>query len=124
MPESNSLPVLTDLSRQQPPDLALVLGSGLSELTRRLQQACSVTFADVAGLSASTVSGHAGRLTLGSWAGKKVLVFECRLHYYEGHPCATVLMPARLARDLGARLFLATNAAGGIRDDLTPGSLM
>jgi purine-nucleoside phosphorylase len=115
---------LVDLTRQHPPDLALVLGSGLSELARRLEQSTSVPFAQVPGLCGTSVAGHSGRLTYGNWAGKRVLVFEGRLHYYEGHPWETVVQPARIAHDLGARIFLVTNAAGGIRDDLAPGSLM
>jgi purine-nucleoside phosphorylase len=111
-------------ARRQPPVLALVLGSGLSALARRLEQQFSVPFSDVPEYSATSVSGHAGRLTLGAWYGKRVLVFEGRLHYYEGHPWPTVVRPARIAHDLGARLFLVTNAAGGIREDSVPGSLM
>jgi purine-nucleoside phosphorylase len=113
-----------ELCRQHPPDVALVLGSGLSAVARRLDKQISLSFGQVPGLTDTGVAGHAGRLTLGEWAGKRVLVFAGRLHYYEGHPWPTVLLPARIACDLGARMFLATNAAGGIRPDLVPGSLM
>jgi purine-nucleoside phosphorylase len=115
---------LMELARKNRPVLALVLGSGLSELAQRLQPGFGVPFSDVPGLLGPSVAGHLGRLTLGTWADKRVLVFEGRLHYYEGHPWATVVLPARIAHDLGARIFLVTNAAGGIRDDLVPGSLM
>jgi len=124
MSEPISFPGLANRAKQHPPLLALVLGSGLSELARRLEQPCHVPFADVPGLLETSVAGHAGRLTLGNWAGKSILVFEGRLHYYEGHPWTTVVHSALIARDLGARIFLVTNAAGGIRDDLVPGSLM
>lgn len=63
-------------------------------------------------------------MTLGDWAGVRVLLFEGRLHYYEGHAWDEVVRPARLAAELGARRAILTNAAGGIRDDLFPGSLM
>ena len=115
---------LASLARQHPPALALVLGSGLSALAHRLEQPCSVGFAQVPGMSQPSVTGHAGRLTIGGWAGKSILVFEGRLHYYEGHPWTSVVLPARIAYELGARTFLVTNAAGGIRADLAPGSLM
>jgi purine-nucleoside phosphorylase len=61
---------------------------------------------------------------LGEWAGKAALVFEGRLHHYEGHPWRTVVLPVQTAALLGARVLLLTNAAGGIRDDLRPGSLV
>jgi purine-nucleoside phosphorylase len=106
------------------PDLALVLGSGLGELAQRCQVICRLSFEDVPGLAAPSVPGHKGCLTLGEWAGKRVLVFEGRLHYYEGHSWDHVAGPAGVAQSLGARRFVLTNAAGGIHDALVPGSLM
>jgi purine-nucleoside phosphorylase len=101
-----------------------VLGSGLGDVAHRLNQPLPVPFAQIPGLAAASVAGHGGRLTLGKWAGKRVLVFEGRLHRYEGHDWDSVLTPVRTAKLLGARIFLATNAAGGIADALCPGSLM
>src|SRR5262249_15134432 len=69
-------------------------------------------------------AGHGGSLQLGEWAGQRVLVFEGRLHYYEGHPWRRVVEPVQTAAYLGAKILLLTNAAGGIHDALTPGSLM
>jgi purine-nucleoside phosphorylase len=54
----------------------------------------------------------------------RVLVFAGRLHYYEGHPWRRVVQPVQIAHELGASILIATNAAGGIRDDLRPGDLM
>jgi purine-nucleoside phosphorylase len=53
-----------------------------------------------------------------------VLIFEGRLHYYEGHSWETVVRPVQIAHELGTRKLLLTNAAGGIADKLEPGSLM
>jgi purine-nucleoside phosphorylase len=116
--------VLVEQARQAPPEMALVLGSGLGAIARRLEVACQVRFEEVPGLVGPSISGHSGRLLLGDWAGRRVLIFEGRLHYYEGHPWQRVVHLVRLARSLGARRLVATNAAGGIRDDLSPGSLM
>jgi purine-nucleoside phosphorylase len=102
----------------------VVLGSGTNVVADRVQGAVSVPFSEVPGLGTASVAGHRGRLTLGEWAGRRVLVFEGRLHYYEGHSWETVVEPARLAQSLGARMLLATNAAGGIDPSLGPGSLM
>jgi purine-nucleoside phosphorylase len=114
----------TEAARQPPPNVALVLGSGMSHLARRVQVAARVPFADVPGLTAPTVAGHGGCLTLGDWAGKRVLLFEGRLHYYEGHPWERVARPVQVAHALGAHVLLMTNAAGGIHESLGPGSLM
>jgi purine-nucleoside phosphorylase len=114
----------TDAARAACPDAALVLGSGLGPVADRLRAGYSVPFAEVPGLPAAGVVGHRGRLSLGDWAGRRVLVFEGRVHFYEGHPWRAVTAPVRAAALLGARVLLLTNAAGGIRDDLVPGSLM
>src|SRR5262249_15117437 len=55
---------------------------------------------------------------------RRVLLFEGRLHHYEGHSWESVTAPVRVAAGLGAPVMLFTNAAGGIHDALTPGSLM
>jgi purine-nucleoside phosphorylase len=111
-------------ARSTPPEAAFVLGSGLGEVARRLKNTFSLPFAAIPELTATTVSGHRGCLTLGEWAGKQVLVFEGRLHYYEGHAWGTVTAPVQLAARLGVRHLVLTNAAGGIADFLAPQSLM
>jgi purine-nucleoside phosphorylase len=113
-----------DAARATPIAAAIVLGSGSNVVADRVCTVLGLPFGEVPGLAATSVAGHRGRLTLGDWAGKRVLVFEGRQHYYEGHPWASVVRPARIAHELGARVFLATNAAGGIRADLGPGNLM
>jgi purine-nucleoside phosphorylase len=47
-----------------------------------------------------------------------------RVHAYEGHPTSRVVFGVRLLVELGCSVVLLSNAAGGIRDDLDPGSLM
>jgi purine-nucleoside phosphorylase len=108
--------------RDAPPDAVVVFGSGMGAL-RRVRVEHSIPFAD-AGLPRTSVAGHKGTLTLGEWAGRRILVFEGRLHYYEGHAWETVERPIWLAAELGARVAMLTNAAGGIAEGLEPGSLM
>jgi purine-nucleoside phosphorylase len=119
-----SFTTLSAAARHRPPRLAIVLGSGLGEVARRVQPECRVSFGDVPGLHETGVAGHKGMLTLGDWDGRRVLLFEGRLHFYEGHAWDQVVRPIHLARDLGARVLFLTNAAGGIRDDLWPGACM
>jgi purine-nucleoside phosphorylase len=115
---------LAEDARSAPPDVAVVLGSGMAPVARRFRLGRSASIADVPGLAASSVPGHTGRLSLGDWAGRRVLLFEGRLHRYEGHPWDTVVRPVEVAHALGARVLLLTNAAGGIHEALAPGSLM
>jgi purine-nucleoside phosphorylase len=96
----------------------------MGSLVRRVRVQASVAFTDIPGLFSTSVSGHRGCLSLGEWAGKRVLLGGGRLHFYEGHPWEVVVRPIRLAAELGVREALLTNASGGIRNDLTPGTLM
>ncbi len=115
---------LADCAKELPPEIAIVLGSGMSDVGSRLQKASSVPFTEIPGMGPSTVVGHRGCIIVGEWAGKRVLLFAGRLHYYEGHPWRSVALPVEIARFLGAKVLLLTNAAGGIHDALEPGSLM
>src|SRR5262249_24036077 len=115
---------LVDAARRSPPAAAFVLGSGLGPIVQRVRAECRVGVADVPGLVAPSVQGHGGELILGEWAGRRVLVFSGRLHFYEGHSRERVAAPVRLAHQLGARELVLTNASGGIRSDLVPGTLM
>lgn len=115
---------LEEACRASPPALFLVLGSGLGPLVDRVRRLITVPFAELPGLPAASVVGHRGAFTLGDWAGKRVLVCEGRLHYYEGHEPNVIVRPIQLAARWGAPRALLTNAAGGIRDGLGPGALM
>lgn len=111
-------------ARALPPAAAIVLGSGLASVAKRLTSTCTIPFIEVPGLPAASACGHQGQLTLGDWAGRRVLVFEGRVHQYEGHAWRSVTLPVTTAARLQARCLILTNAAGGIRDDLQPGCLM
>src|SRR5262245_56230756 len=112
---------LATAARLAHPEVELIVGSGMSDVARRLERAQSVPFLEVPAMGAASVVGHRGCVTLGDWGGKRVLVFEGRLHYYEGHPWRGVLLPVQTAKFLGAGVLLLTNAAGGIHDALVPG---
>ncbi len=86
--------------RRSPPRLALLLGSGMGPVAERLQDRSSVAFADIPGLTEASVTGHRGCLSLGDWAGVRLLIFEGRLHFYEGHPWERVVLPLQTAARL------------------------
>jgi len=106
------------------PRVHLILGSGLAGLAGSVEQAVEVPFRTVPGLPGAGVAGHAGAFSFGRVGGVPVMVQSGRYHYYEGWPDEVVVAPVRLAHRLGAKAVVVTNAAGGIRADLTPGSLM
>lgn len=105
-------------------DIALVLGSGLGDMGKGLENPKELAFADIPGFPRATVAGHAGKFIAGSMAGKQVLLMSGRFHSYEGHPLEDVTLPIRVMARLGVKTLILTNAAGGVNPAFAPGSLM
>ena len=110
--------------RELGPKTAVVLGSGLGDVTAGFRESASVPFGNISGLVPTTVHGHRGRLAIGLWGEVPVLLFLGRLHFYEGHSREVVTGTVRAAANLGAKRLILTNAAGGIHRSLDPGALM
>ena len=106
------------------PEIAVILGSGLGPLAGKVNNQIIIKYSEIPHFKTSTVAGHAGELIAGTISGRRVLVMNGRFHYYEGHPMETVTLPVRVFAMLGIRDILVTNAAGGIKDSLRPGSIM
>jgi purine-nucleoside phosphorylase len=104
------------------PSVGLILGSGLGSYADGLAEAVRIDYSEIPGFPRSTVSGHAGRLVVGDRAGVTCAAMQGRVHYYEGHSAAEVAFPARTLIQLGCRVLIITNAAGGLRHQ--PGTLM
>lgn len=115
---------MTSACRVERPRVALVLGSGLNAISDGWRTVSSVPFAELPGLPGTGVVGHRGRLVLHEFRSRRVLVFQGRVHFYEGHDADAVARPITLAQELGAGMVWLTNAAGGIHPVQTPGSLM
>ncbi len=106
------------------PEIGLVLGSGLGGLGDAVADAVRVPYGNLAGFPAAGVSGHAGQLVLGRLGGVPVAVCQGRAHAYE-HGDATVMRPAiETLQAIGCRALVLTNAAGSLRPEMGPGSLM
>jgi purine-nucleoside phosphorylase len=106
------------------PDVAIVLGSGLGDVADSLTGAVTSPYASIPNWPAAAVVGHAGKLVIGTLAGRKVAALCGRAHFYEGHDLATVTFPTRALGVLGVKTLILTNAAGGIDITLKPGTLM
>jgi purine-nucleoside phosphorylase len=106
------------------PEVGVVLGSGLGGFAETLTDLVRIPYAEVPGLAPPSVPGHPGSLILGRVGAASVACLAGRVHLYEGHDVADVVRGVRLLAALGCHSVLLTNAAGGMRVDLTPGSLM
>jgi purine-nucleoside phosphorylase len=106
-------------------DLALVLGSGWSGSVDALGSAVAdLAVADLPGFAAAAVEGHAGRVRSVVVAGRPVLVFLGRTHYYERRDPQAVAHAVRVAAASGCRAVVLTNACGGVRPSLRPGQIL
>ena len=106
------------------PVVAIVLGSGLGGLARRIGGSKAMPFADIPGFPIATVQGHAGTLVWGTLGGRVVIALAGRFHLYEGHSAALSGYAIRVVHALGARTLIVSNAAGGVRRTFEPGDLM
>jgi len=106
------------------PRVAIILGSGLGGFARHIEHATRIPFAEIPGLPAATVAGHVGELVHGTVDGEEVVALSGRLHLYEGVAADIVGLPVRIVHALGVRTIFISNAAGAIRSDLRPGTLM
>ncbi len=106
------------------PRLGLILGSGLGDYATTLTDSVAIDYADIPGFPRSAVHGHAGRLVIGNRGDVPCVAMQGRAHVYEGHAAAAAAFPARVLVALGASVLIITNAAGGLRADWTPGTLM
>ena len=101
-----------------------MLGSGLGEFAEKLDVKKSISTSDIPGYPASTVKGHKGKLHFAQSGDNNVLIFQGRIHLYEGYKMIDALLPIELTASLGTENLILTNAAGGISADLEPGELM
>jgi purine-nucleoside phosphorylase len=108
-----------------PADVVLQCGSGMAQLADLLlPQGVRIPMREVPHLPAPSVAGHGHEAVFGTVGGARLLVLTGRPHIYEGHSPEVAGFPAAVAKALGATLFIATNAAGGLNQHMRGGELM
>jgi len=115
--------LVRDRAGTAPPDLGLVLGSGLGHLAEAVD-GVAIDYADLPGFPHAGVSGHNPKLVVGDLEGTRVAVFGGRAHYYEAGRANAMRLPLEVLAALGAGALILTNAAGSMRPDIPPGELM
>jgi purine-nucleoside phosphorylase len=106
---STKLPVL--------PEIAIVLGTGLSRLADSLEQPEIIPYADIPHFPVSTVTGHDGNLACGRIGEKNVAI-----HCYEGYSAREVAFPIRVLSLLGATYGPHHQCRGGLNPTFRPGN--
>jgi xanthosine phosphorylase len=106
------------------PKAALVLGSGLGVVADALADAVAIDYEAIPGFPRTRVEGHAGRLVLGAFGSFPVACLQGRVHVYEGASGPDLRRYIRTLKLIGCESILLTNAAGSLRREVGPGSLM
>lgn len=101
------------------PEIAVILGSGLGEVTVDRPSA-RIPYERIPGFPRPSVAGHSGVLTLEGRAA----ILRGRVHAYEGRRLEEIVRPVRVMASLGARTLVVTNAAGAVNPAFRPGDLM
>ena len=115
--------LIRDRAGGEPPELGLVLGSGLGHLADAVN-VTAIDYADLPGFPHAGVSGHSPKLVIGDLEGTRVAIFGGRAHYYETGRGDAMRLPLEVLAALGAEKLILTNAAGSMRPDIPPGDLM
>jgi purine-nucleoside phosphorylase len=103
---------------------AIILGTGLGIMEDDISIDESINYGEIPGFPVSSVTSHQGRLLFGRLGGQNVIVMSGRFHLYEGYSAKEVTFPIRVFSLMGVKKVFISNAAGGLRKDLVPGSAM
>ena len=106
------------------PKMVITLGSGLGPLADEIEAPVILTYDQLPNFPRPTVSGHAGRLVIGTLEGVPVITMQGRMHVYEGHNVAELAVPIRAFKAAGIDILALTNASGSTRKSMPPGSLI
>jgi purine-nucleoside phosphorylase len=72
----------------------------------------------------STVQSHIGRMLSGNMNGCPAIAMQGRFHLYEGYHPLEVTFPIRVMQQLGVKILILSNAAGGLNPKFNPGDIM
>jgi len=106
------------------PEIALVLGTGLGNLAKRIKAEKVFAYEELPFFPKTTVQSHSGKLILGELGGKKIAAMEGRFHFYEGYSLEEVTFGVRVLRQLGAKVLIVSNAAGGLNLSYKKGEIV
>ena len=106
------------------PDVAIILGTGLSRIGEDVLNQKIIPYKNIPYFPLSTVEGHRGNLVFGEISGKRVVVMQGRVHYYEGYSMQDVTYPVRVMKILGIKTVIISNAAGGLNQTFSQGDIM
>ena len=106
------------------PDWAIILGTGLGKLSENIKAEEKIPYENIPHFVKSTAISHKGQLILGKIKNTPVVVMDGRFHHYEGYSMNEITYPVRVAKMLGAKGLIASNAAGGLNSMYRKGDIV
>lgn len=103
--------------------VAIVLGTGLGGLAKRVKPVRRIPYQDIEGFpeDAIPVEGHKFEATIGTIEGTPVVVYPGRVHLYQGYTAADVTALVRHAYRLGCRDIILAHSSSAVYDNARPG---
>jgi purine-nucleoside phosphorylase len=106
------------------PEIGILTGTGLGEITESVDISVSFAYENIPHFPISTVESHTGRLLFGSLQNKQIIAMQGRFHLYEGYSPLDVTFPIRVMQELGVKILIISNAAGGLNPEFNAGDIM
>lgn len=106
------------------PYIGLLTGTGLAESAESMVIETAIRYQDIPHFPISTVQTHIGRMLSGNMNGCPVIAMQGRFHLYEGYRPVDVTFPIRVMQQLGVKILILSNAAGGLNPKFNPGDIM
>jgi purine-nucleoside phosphorylase len=106
------------------PHIGLLTGTGLGESAESMSIETTIRYQDIPHFPISTVQSHIGRMLSGKMNGCPVIAMQGRFHLYEGYTPLEVTFPIRVMQQLGVKILIVSNAAGGLNPEFNPGDIM
>ena len=106
------------------PYIGYLTGTGLGESAESMTVDTAIEYRNIPHFPISTVQSHKGRLLTGRLSDCPLIVLQGRFHLYEGYSPMEVTYPVRLMQQLGVKILILSNAAGGLNNSFSPGDIM
>jgi purine-nucleoside phosphorylase len=106
------------------PKTAIILGSSLGPIAGAVRDPLVIPYTELPGFPVPKISGHAGNLVVGTIGGREVAVLAGRAHPYETGNAAVMRPAIEMLKGAGIETLILTNAAGSLKPEMRPGSIM
>ena len=106
------------------PEVALVLGSGLSDIVDAIEDKIEIEYSELPNMPKTSVKGHHNKFVCGNLNGKYVIAQLGRFHYYDCANAKTVGISIYIFKELGVQTVIVTNSAGAVNKSYKVGDLV